>query len=106
MTPLYTSKNACSIGEWSVETSCKNVQSCARLKCCPSGKTFSCDWQKGWFSRDFWQTLVMQLCNYITHSVVSAIYKGSSLADQRVVNCVGFTTNTCGSSFWYREVVP
>ena len=56
------------------------------LQVCPvlrQAKTLSCDWQKGWFSRDFWKTLVKQLCNYITQSVVSAIYKGSSFADQR-----------------------
>ena len=28
------------------------------------------------------------------------------LADQRVVNCVKLTTNTFGSSIWYREVIP
>ena len=37
---------------------------------------------------------------------VPAIHEGSSLADQCVVTCIGLTTNTCGSSVRYREVIP
>ena len=58
----------------------QEFQSCARLKWCPSGKTLSCDWQKGWFGWDFWQTLVKQLCNYMLSS--SAITSRSLLCLQ------------------------